>query len=240
MDQALQPLGLSREEVFEPIFRQPFGGFGISAILARIEAAERGWTYRGFLIWPPRDIWQQPDEVVEALEIEPGQVVADIGAGNGYFVDRLSAEVGADGRVYATEVQEIMLRDLRARVEENGLSNVEVVHSAFDDPSLPEACCDLMFFANVYKEIQDRVAYMRRVRKTLRSGGRVVILGFRADIRGPGPPAEVRLHSERVVEELASAGFTLRDRHQFLSRQYFLVFEPRRAEPPEPRPTPGE
>ena len=196
-------------------------------------------TYRGFLTWAPRDIWQRPDEVVEALEIKPGQVVADVGAGNGYFVDRLSAQVGAHGRVYATDVQEIMLRDLRTRVEENGLSNVRVVHGAFDDPSLPAACCDLIFFANVYKEIQDRVAYMQRVRNALRSEGRVAILGFRADVRGPGPPASVRLDPERVVEELTRAGFDLRDRHQFLPRQYFLVFEPRRSEPQEPGAAPG-
>lgn len=184
-------------------------------------------AYRGFLTWAPRDAWQRPAEVVAALAIEPGDVVADIGAGNGYFVDRLSAEVGAQGRVYATDVQEIMLRDLRERVGRNGLANVEVVHGGFDDPALPEACCDLMLFANVYKEIQDRVPYMRRVHQALRAGGRVAIVGFRADVRGPGPPADSRIEAARVIEELESAGFALRDQHRFLERQYFLVFAPR-------------
>jgi predicted methyltransferase len=183
-------------------------------------------TYRGFLTWAPRDNWQAPDKVVAALAIRPGQVVADVGAGNGYFVDDLSAEVGATGKVYATEVQEIMLRDLHTLVAEEQLANVEVVHGSFDDPTLPAACCDLVFFANVYKEIQQREAYMRRVGAALRSGGRIAILGFRSDVRGPGPPAGIRMSSEAVVDELARAGFRLTARHDFLSRQYFLIFEP--------------
>lgn len=182
-------------------------------------------VYRGFLTWGLRDSWQRPEEVIAALAIRPGQVVADVGAGNGYFVDELAAAVGAEGRVYATEVQQIMLEDLHALVAKGGLANVEVIEAEFDDPSLPSACCDLVFFANVYKEIQDRVPYMHRVGRTLRGGGRVAILGFRKDVRGPGPPPGARLSAEKVIEELGRAGFRSSARHDFLPRQYLLIFE---------------
>ena len=182
-------------------------------------------AYRYFLTWTPRDWWQRPDEVVAALAIAPGQSVADVGAGNGYFVDRLAAEVGPTGRVFATDVQHPMLEDLEARVNERALTNVAVVRGEFDRPALPDACCDLMLFANVYKEIDDRVSYMKHARAALRPGGRIAILGFRADVRGPGPPASARLPAERVIEELRAAGFELGAQHEFLPRQYLLVFE---------------
>ena len=100
-----------------------------------------------------------------------------------------------------------------------------VVRGEFDRPALPDACCDLMLFANVYKEIDDRVAYMKRAGAALRAGGRVAILGFRADVRGPGPPAGARLSADDVIRELGEAGFVLGASHDFLPRQYLLVFE---------------
>lgn len=180
--------------------------------------------YRGFLTWAPRDWWQEPDAVVRALGLQDGDVVADVGAGNGYFVERLSSAVGPDGRVYATDVQAVMVRDLEVRVQESALANVEVVHSGFADPTLPQDCCDVVFFANVYKEISDRVPYVERLRPVLRSDGRVVVLGFRSDVHGPGPPSGARLAAAQVVDEFARAGFRLLRRDDFLSRQYLLVF----------------
>ena len=190
--------------------------------------------YRVFLDAPDRERWQQPDQVIEALALPPGAAVADVGAGTGYFTERLSRAVGPGGRVFATDVQPEMIRALEERVVEQDLRNVSVVRAGFDDPSLPPGCCDLVFLANVYKEIDDRVAYLRRVAPALRPGGRVAIVDFRPDAEGLGPPREVRLSEDVVRGEMAGAGFAQIARFDFLPRQYFLVFGPA----PEPSPHP--
>jgi ubiquinone/menaquinone biosynthesis C-methylase UbiE len=171
-----------------------------------------------------RDEWQQPERVLDALALAPGMRVADIGAGTGYFSERLAQRVGPQGLVYATDVQAEMLARLDERVREQALANVRVVAARFDDPTLPPACCDVVFFSSVYKEIDARVAYMEKVRELLRPGGRVAILEFRPGAEGPGTPEADRLAPERVIAELAAAGFELREQHDFLPRQYFLVF----------------
>jgi SAM-dependent methyltransferase len=181
-------------------------------------------AYRRFLEGPGRAEWQRPEEVLDALEIQPGFVVADVGAGGGYFAERLAKRVGPRGHVLATDVQDEMIEALQARVAERSLDNVTVVRAGFDDPTLPADCCDLVLFSAVYKEIRDREAYMRRLAPALRPGGRVAILGFRPDAPGMGPPRDVRLSAETVASELAAAGYVLLDSHGFLPRQHFLVF----------------
>ena len=183
-------------------------------------------AYNFALDWWDRDEWQKPDQVMSALAIGEGDVVADIGAGSGYFSERFSRRVGASGHVYATDVQEPMLARLRTRVADRGLTNVEVVRAAFDDPSLPDGCCTVVFFSSVYKEIDGRVAYVRKLARALEPGGRVAVLEYRPDADGPGPPHEMRLDPSQVIEEFGNAGFTLVASHEFIDRQYFLVFEP--------------
>jgi ubiquinone/menaquinone biosynthesis C-methylase UbiE len=180
--------------------------------------------YLFYLDCRSRDAWQQPERVIDALALAPDAVVADVGAGSGYFTERFARRLGAGGFVFATDVQDEMLDRLSERVAESGLANVSVVTARFDDPSLPEACCDLVFFSSVYKEIDERVAYMEKVRRVLRPGGRVAILEYRPDWEGAGPPPADRLRPEIVTQEMAAAGFDLREQHDFLARQYFLVF----------------
>ncbi len=171
-----------------------------------------------------RDTWQKPDKVLDALDISKTDVIADIGAGGGYFTERFSIYLGASGRVYATDVQDAMLKRLNKRVKERGLHNVEVVRGKFDDPMLPQASCDLVFFSSVYKEIDNRISYMKKIRKILKPGGRVAIIEYRPDTRTLGPPMDIRLSPEQVIDELAAAGFTLIKRYDFLPREYFLIF----------------
>jgi len=171
-----------------------------------------------------RDAWQKPDEVLRALALPETARVADLGAGGGYFTERFSRALPR-GHVFASDVQDGMLELLEERVRERNLTNVTVVRGAFDDPGLPRACCDLIFLSSVYKEILERVAYMRRVRPLLRPGGRVAILEFRPGVSGPGPPEAIRLSPDAIVDELARAGFALVESHEFLPRESFLIFE---------------
>ena len=185
--------------------------------------------YLRFLDGKGRDGWQRPEAMLDALALSPDMVVADVGAGSGYFTERISQRL-SDGRVYATDVQGPMIEALHRRVQERGLENVLVVKGTFDDPMLPLACCDLVFFSSVYKEIDrernGRVAYMRKVRATLQPHGRVAILEFRPGAKGPGPPPEVRLAAETIIRELEEAGFALTTTYDVVPRQSFLVFTP--------------
>ena len=181
-------------------------------------------NYLWYLESSSRDGWQKPDEVLDALELVEGDVIADIGAGGGYFSEKLAGRVGPTGHVYATDVQPAMIKALRKRVAKRSLTNVTVIQGEFHDPNLPSASCDWVFLSSVYKEIDERPAYMRKVRDVLKKNGRVAILEYRPDARGPGPPRRDRLPEAQVIEEMEAAGFRLLRRFDFLPREYFLVF----------------
>ncbi len=129
-----------------------------------------GWkrfAYEGFR----RDSWQQPDRVIEELGIEPGDYVADLGAGGGYFTFRLAEAVGPGGVVYAVDVDEDMTGHLAERAADEGHRNVEVILGGYDDPRLPDGEVDLLFTSNTYHHIQDRVAYFANLRRDLNPMG---------------------------------------------------------------------
>jgi len=185
--------------------------------------------YLFYLESPKRDQWQMPERVLAALRVSEGQVVADIGAGGGYFTEKFSRRVGTNGHVYATDVQDVMIRKLTKRVKRRGLGNVTVVRGDFDDPRLPAGVCDLAFFSSVYKEISDRATFLKRLHPVLKPAGRVAILEYRPDADAPGPPRAYRLPEAQVVAELEEAGYRLVERFDFLPREYFLVFAPEPA-----------
>ena len=181
--------------------------------------------YLFYLEAPERDEWQKPGQVLDALQVRPGLVVADIGAGGGYFSEKLSRRVGSTGHVYATDVQDVMIRELTQRVAVQSLANMTVIKGDFDDPKLPDHSCDLIFFSSVYKEISDRPLFLQRMRPALKPDGRVAIIEYCPGALAPGPPLEYRLSERQVIAELQAAGFRLVEQFDFLPREYFLVFE---------------
>ncbi len=181
--------------------------------------------YLFYLESPKRDQWQMPEQVLDALHLSEGSVVADIGAGGGYFTEKLSRRVGVGGHIYATDVQAVMIRKLEKRVRTRGLANVSVIRGEFHDPKLPAGKCDWLFLSSVYKEIDQRVAYMKTARQALKRRGRVAIIEYRMDTKEPGPPRKYRLPEPQVKAEMEAAGFRLVERFDFLPREYFLVFE---------------
>lgn len=170
---------------------------------------------------PERDAWQKPHEVIQALAMKPDAVVADIGAGTGYFSVRL-AHMVPQGRIYGIDTEPDMVRHLAARAKRAKLRNVSALLGAPDDPRLPEEV-DLILLVDVYHHIDDRSRYFRRLQNSLKPGGRVAIIDFRRD-SPVGPPAAARIDAETVKSELAGAGFALSQEHGFLPNQYFLVF----------------
>ena len=173
---------------------------------------------------PSRDAWQKPHEVIRKLALAPDAVVADIGAGTGYFAARL-ANMLPQGLVYAMDIEPDMVRYLDERAKREKLPNMRAIGGAADDPQLP-AKVDLVLLVDVYHHIDDRERYFSKLRSSLQAGGRVAVIDFRLD-SPEGPPKSARIAPEAVKQELAKAGYVLQVEHSFLPRQYFLIFTPR-------------
>jgi SAM-dependent methyltransferase len=170
---------------------------------------------------PSRDAWQKPDQVLDALTLDRKALVADIGAGTGYFSVRLAKRV-PEGKVFAIDVEPDMLRYLSERAHREHLNNVFPVVANQESPNIPEPV-DVILVVDTYHHIDDRAAYFSRLKKSLRPQGRLAIVDFKPD-SPEGPPPEHRIPAEKVTEELKAAGYSLVAAHSFLPRQYFLVF----------------
>jgi ubiquinone/menaquinone biosynthesis C-methylase UbiE len=204
--------------------------FAVSAILALAASAAaqhpRLFPPRdlGLLEGPDRDAWQRPDEVMDALGIAEGSVVADLGAGGGWFTIRLARRVGPNGKVYAEDVQHEMLEAIRRRVEREALSKrVVTVFGTQPDPRLPEPV-DAALIVDAYHEMEQPVALLKNLAKSLKANGRIGIVNFTKEGGGPGPPMEERVDPERVIRDASAAGLRVVDRPTFLRYQYMLVF----------------
>jgi SAM-dependent methyltransferase len=171
---------------------------------------------------PARDAWQMPARVIEALGLQAGQSVADIGAGTGYFTVRL-ARAAAAPRVYAVDIEPAMVEYVRRRAASEGLENVVAVQADRDGPKLPVAV-DVVLIVDTYHHIPDRVAYFTALKGSLKPGGRLAIVDFRKGAP-EGPPEEFRFTPEQISGELARAGYRLQAEHDFLPRQIFLVYQ---------------
>lgn len=196
----------------------------LSALGLALAFSGCGGLKRAAYSGPGRDDWQQPARVVEALELEPGEHVADLGAGGGYFTFRLAEAVGPDGRVYAVDVDAGMLEHIDEEARERGLENVVPLLAAPDDPRLPDGGIDLVFSANTYHHLDERAAYFRRVRESdLRPRGRVAIVELK---EAPWLLGGHVTQAEVIREEMEAAGYALERTPAFLERQHFLIFRP--------------
>ena len=170
---------------------------------------------------PGRDAWQKPHEVIQALELPQDAVIADVGAGTGYFAMRL-ANMLPKGRVYAVDLEPRMVQYLRERAKRENRENVVAIAGTAEDPRLPEKV-DLILLVDVYHHVDERERYFRNLRASLKPGGRIAVIDFRMD-SPEGPPRAARVAPERAIAELTAAGYLLARRHEFLPNQYFLVF----------------
>ena len=176
---------------------------------------------------PARDAWQKPDDVLKALALKPGEVVADIGAGSGYFTVRFARAVGDAGRVYAVDVSPDMVRHLNRRLRDAGIRNVSTVLADPDDPLLPDASVDRFVIVNTWHHVENQPKYLALLKKMLRPGGQVVHIDFQKRDLPVGPPVGMKIAREDLVKQMETAGFRLSAEHGFLPYQYFLVFSVR-------------
>ena len=171
--------------------------------------------------------WQLPARVMESLNIESGDHVADIGAGDGYFSFFLADAVGPSGRVYAVEVEAELVEKLEKTVREKGLSNVTVVKGNFDDPLLPDGAIDLAFLCHSYHHIEGRSDYFDKLRTDLALDGRAAIIDLK-----PTPLVKLLLPSDHwttkvtMNNEMHLAHYEAVGSFDFLPGQNFSIYAP--------------
>ncbi len=178
----------------------------------------------GMLEGPDREAWQRPDQIMDALGLADGSVVADLGAGGGWFTVRLAKRVGPNGLVYAEDIQPQMIEAIHRRVAREGLGNVVPVLGLADNPALPSSSLDAALMVDTLYEVENRQQLLTNVRDALKAGGRLGVVEYRSDGGGPGPAPEERMPSQQVVRAAEAAGFRLLRHEQFLPYQYLLIF----------------
>jgi ubiquinone/menaquinone biosynthesis C-methylase UbiE len=192
-------------------------------VSGRIFAPVMGVGGAGWLERPEREDEEAPSKALDALELKPGMVVADIGAGSGYYASRMARRVGPSGRVYATDIQQGMIDLLDRRIRSEGLSNVTTVLGGMDDPKLPAGSIDLAIMVDVYHELQQPQIFLQRLKPAFKPGGRLVLLEFRKE--DPKVPI-LEVHKMSVAEvkqELEAEGFVLDRVIDVLPWQHIIV-----------------
>jgi arsenite methyltransferase len=181
-------------------------------------------AYIAMLDDPARDEYQKPHEVITALDLKPGEVIADIGAGSGYFTFRLAHHVGDTGRVYAVDISPEMILHLNRRIHDLQVKNVISILSAPDDPLLSDASINLFFICDTWHHIGGHARYLALLKRMLKPGGRVIMIDFKKAQTPVGPPMEMRISRDDLLKEMEENGFKLAAEHTFLPYQYYLVF----------------
>jgi ubiquinone/menaquinone biosynthesis C-methylase UbiE len=196
----------------------------VHPVSGRRYAPVMGYQGAPWLERSEREDEEAPDVALNVLKIPKGASVADIGAGSGYITVRLAARVGPTGRVYANDVQPQMLNILARRLDMSKITNVTLIEGTIDDPKLPPASVDLALMVDVYHELSQPQAILRRLRESLKPGGRLVLLEYRKE--DPTVPIKPE-HKMSVAEakmEVEAEGFTLSKVDEALPRQHILIF----------------
>jgi ubiquinone/menaquinone biosynthesis C-methylase UbiE len=161
----------------------------------------------------------QVERVLQALELAPGRMVADIGAGSGLFTRAMAKQV-APGIVYAVDINPNLLSHIEESAQDGGLDNVETILAAEDDPRLPEAL-DLIFICDTLHYIDKPEQYLTELHAHVRAGGRLAIVDFFRN----WPPMSNQFSPEQLESWMKSAGFERVAKHDFIEDQYLLIFE---------------
>lgn len=176
---------------------------------------------------PEREEEEHPAKVLDSLDLRPGDVVADLGAGSGYFTFRIAPKVGKTGRVLAVEIQEAMLNILRARAAAMKATNVDVVRGSETDPHLPARGVNLVLLVDVYHELAYPFEVMTRVREALKPGGRVVFVEYRKEDPAVRIKEVHKMSVEQLKREMNAVGLDYVRTVETLPLQHIVIFEKR-------------
>ncbi|MBK1648981.1 class I SAM-dependent methyltransferase [Rhabdochromatium marinum] len=173
-----------------------------------------------------RELYAQRQAIVQALDLQPGQVVADVGAGSGFFSLLFAQAVGPTGRVYAVDISQPFLEAIDERATQADLSQITTVHNDQQHLGLPDNSVDLVFTADSYHHFEFPHAMLAAIKQALRPGGILAIIDFRTDpaVASAWTQGHVRAGKAQVIKEVESAGFRLMDDAAWLHKNFFLRF----------------
>jgi ubiquinone/menaquinone biosynthesis C-methylase UbiE len=197
---------------------------GVHPLSGRRYAQTMGVEGADWLDRSERELEEDPDRAIDVLKIEKGATVADVGAGSGYMTVRLAKKVGPQGKVYANDIQPGMLDLLNKRLARSKITNVTPVLGTQEDPKLPPEALDLVLMVDVYHELSQPQLMLRRIRDSLKPGGRLVLLEYRKE--DPDIPIKPE-HKMSVADarlEVEAEGFKLTKTNEDLPRQHILIF----------------
>ncbi len=174
---------------------------------------------------PEREREEKPDQLVAALDLKPGQIVADLGAGTGYFSWRMARSVGKSGTVYGVDIQPEMLELLKENMEARGLKNVRPLLGSETDPHLPSSRLDLVLMVDVYHEFSHPYEMIEAIARALKPGGRLVFVEYREE--DPGVPIKPlhKMTEEQVRREASVHPLEWVETRADLPRQHIIVFK---------------
>jgi precorrin-6B methylase 2 len=201
-------------------------GQGTHPVSGRRIAGVMGHAGAAWLDRPEREAEEEPGRAIAALALRPGDVVADIGAGSGYYSVRLAKAVGERGRVFAVDIQPEMLAIIKGKVEKSRLANVELVLGGENDPRLAEASCDLVLMVDVYHELARPQEMLRAIKRALKPGGRLVLIEFRKEMASVPIREEHKMSVKEARLELEAEGYRFDRVIDVLPWQHILVFRP--------------
>jgi precorrin-6B methylase 2 len=180
---------------------------------------------------PEREREEQPTKLLEALRLRPGDVVADIGAGSGYYTFRLADKVGPKGNVIAVDIQPEMLALIRKRMKDRNITNIEPVMGAVSDPKLPPDSIDLILMVDVYHEFSHPWEMTTAMVQALKPGGRLVFVEFR--LEDPNVPIKLvhKMSEKQVIKEMAPHPLRWVGTVNTLPWQHIIIFEKKKPSP---------
>jgi ubiquinone/menaquinone biosynthesis C-methylase UbiE len=193
--------------------------------MGREIAQVMGHQGAGWLERPEREKEEQPSKLLELLDLKPGEVVADIGAGSGYHTFRLAPRVGPAGKVLAVDIQKEMLDIIRQRMKEQKVENVEPVLGTETDPKLPAGGVDLILLVDVYHEFSHPYEMTEAMVRALKPGGRLVFVEFR--LEDPGVPIKLvhKMTQKQVKKEMEPHPLEHVKTIETLPWQHVIVFK---------------
>jgi SAM-dependent methyltransferase len=178
----------------------------------------------GLLEAPDRDQWQKPEQIMDLLNIVDGAVVADLGAGSGWFTIRLARRVGPNGVVYAEDIQPEMIDGIKRRIQQEGLSWVRPILGVATDPRLPPGI-DAVVIDDTFHEVEDPVTFLKNAADSLKPQGLMGVVDFLPGGGGPGPLPDDRPDPQAVIKAAENAGLRLKRRENIPPFLFLLVFE---------------
>lgn len=207
------------------LFTFSCSGQSVHPITKRPYAGVMGPGGAGWLVRPERESEEHPEEALDAIGIEKGATVADIGAGVGYFTFRLAQRVGPTGIVYGEDIQQFMVDQLTKNMKARKVANIRPILGTYTDPKLPKEQIDLILLVDVYHEFSDPQKMLDRMRESLKPGGRLVLLEYRAEDPNVPIRPEHKMTVAQVKAELEPQGFKFDRVSEVLPQQHILIFK---------------